>query len=60
MRKILYSHKELSKELAEVKSFLLKHSSKTDQEFKRVWAAIDKLSEKPPSENRRIGFRLND
>ncbi len=59
MRKILVSSEKFDKELRELKSFVLKHAQKSDQEFRKVWQAIEKLSE-PPSENeRRIGFELN-
>lgn len=59
MRQVLATHKEMSKELAELKSFLLKHSNKTDREFKKIWMAIDRLST-PPSKirQRQIGFDL--
>ena len=58
MRQIMTSHKEMAKEVSELKSFALKHSRTTDQEFRRVWNAIEKLSE-PPANTRRIGFRLS-
>ncbi len=57
-RQVLTSQKELAKEVAELKSFVLKHSHKTDQEFRRVWATIDKLSAPPPYTQARIGFDL--
>lgn len=59
MRQVLAEHKEMSKELTELKSFLLKHSNKTDREFKRVWDAIDKLVEPTKSNQRKIGFNLD-
>jgi len=58
MRHVLASQKELNKEVAELKSFLLKHSNSSDQEFRRVWQAIEKLSTSPKEEGRRIGFEL--
>ncbi len=60
LRHVLASHKEITKDLKEVKEFMIKHSHKTDKEFKRVWNAIDKLiNPPPPKEVRRIGFNLS-
>jgi len=58
IRHVLESSKELSKVVFELRSFMLKNSNKTDQEIKRIWNAIEKLSG-PPTESRSIGFRLN-
>ncbi|MBI5412671.1 ORF6N domain-containing protein [Candidatus Peregrinibacteria bacterium] len=58
MRQLLASQEGLSKDVKELKSFVLKHSNKTDREFRRVWQAIEKLSAPPPVEERRIGFCL--
>jgi hypothetical protein len=57
MRKNLATHERFGKELRELKSFVLKHSHKSNQEFKRLWNAITKLYQ-PPADNRRIGFDL--
>ena len=59
MREFLNSHKEMARELTEIKSFLLKYSNSTDREFRRVWQAIEKLSNPPHQEERRIGFDLD-
>jgi len=56
LREFLASQKDLTKEVIELKSFVLKHAQKTDQEFRKVWQAIEKLSEPPTREERRIGF----
>jgi len=58
MRQLLTSHKEIFKEVGELKSFVLKYSRTTDQEFRRVWKAIEKLSA-APSNVSKIGFRLD-
>ena len=58
MRQILESNKELAKAVLELRSFMLKNSSKVDQEFRRVWTVIEKLST-PPTEERKIGFRVD-
>jgi len=58
LRRLSASHEVLAKESKEIKSFVLKHAQKSDQEFRRVWTAIEKLSE-PPTEERRIGFRVD-
>ncbi len=59
MRHFMTSQKEITKELAEVKSFLLKHSNSSDREFKRIWQAIEKLSSPPTQKERQIGFKLS-
>lgn len=59
MRKMLTSSEKFAKELQELKSFILKHTQKSDQEFKRVWKAMEKLSTPPNQQERRIGFKLN-
>ncbi|MFH0838249.1 MAG: ORF6N domain-containing protein [Patescibacteria group bacterium] len=56
MRHVMASQQAITKELAELKSFLLKHSNSSDREFRKVWQAIEKLSTPPTKEERRIGF----
>ena len=58
LRHTLISNKELTGEVKALKEFVLKNSFKTDREFKRVWNAIDKLSEPPKEEVQKIGFKL--
>lgn len=58
LRRLFISQQKTDKELAEVKSFVLKHSRKTDQEFHRVWKVIEQLST-PTQEQHRIGFDLS-
>jgi len=60
LRYTLSSLKDVSKELADLKSFLLKHSYATDKEFRRVWNAIEKMA-KPlnDKEQRKIGFDIS-
>jgi len=60
MRHTLSSLKDVSKELADLKSFLLKHSNANDREFRRVWCTIEKLA-KPTNDKGqpKIGFDLN-
>ena len=58
LRQTLASHKAIAKELAELKSFVLKKSNQNNQEFRRIWQAIEKLSA-PKEEQRRIGFDLS-
>jgi ORF6N domain len=58
IRNILEFNKELAKAVLDMRSFMLKNSNKVDQEFRRVWNAIEKLSV-PPVEERKIGFRVD-
>ncbi len=58
-RHVLSSQKELTKIVTELRSFVLKKSAKTDQEVRKIWQAIEKLTESPNDKNkRRIGFSL--
>lgn len=59
MRKMLASSEKFDKELLELKSFVLRHAQKSNQEFRKVWHAIEKLSNPPSQNERRIGFELN-
>lgn len=59
LRKVIGSQKKITKELSELKSFLLKHSKESTQEFRKVWEAIEKLSISESSGHRKIGFDLN-
>lgn len=63
LRQSLASTQQLTKEVAELKSFVLKHAHRTDQEFRKVWQAIEKLSTPlpppPPAQQARIGFNLD-
>ena len=55
-----YLQKEVIKEVNDLKSFVLKHAQKSDQEFRRVWRAIEKLAMPPPKqEETRMGFKLD-
>ncbi len=58
LRHALISQEKTDQELTTIKSFLLKHSHKTDHEFRKVWRAIEKLTP-PPQPERRIGFQLD-
>lgn len=56
LRQTLSIQKEMAKELMDLKTFVLKHSHANDREFKRIWQALDKLSNPPFKEPRKIGF----
>jgi hypothetical protein len=58
-RKMLASSGKFEKELHELKSFILKHAQKSDQEFRKVWSAIEKLSAPPNRQKRQLGFDLS-
>ncbi|PIZ73303.1 hypothetical protein COY07_02140, partial [Candidatus Peregrinibacteria bacterium CG_4_10_14_0_2_um_filter_43_11] len=50
----------ITKEMGELKKFILKKSQKDDQEFKKIWRTIEKLSE--PSlckKGSKMGFNLS-
>ena len=59
LREFLSLQKNLVKELAEMKNYVLKNTHKTDREFRRIWQAIEKLSSPPNYSQRSIGFNLN-
>ncbi len=59
LRRVLASQEDIFSQISEIRSFILKQSSKTDREFKKVWNAIDKLSR--PFDNtpkKSIGFEV--
>ena len=58
IRQLMSSHKAIAKEVGELKSFILKHSRDTNQEFRRIWKTIEKLA-KPIDNNQKIGFKLD-
>ena len=58
MRQVMASQQQMTKEIAELKSFLLKHSNSSDREFKKIWQAIEKITT-PTRDGRRIGFKLS-
>ena len=55
MRQALTSHHDMLKNLSEIRTFMMKQSNKTNQEFRKVWAAIDEMA-KP---QKQIGFDLD-
>lgn len=60
MRQVLANHKEMTKELSDLKNFVLKHSNSNDREFKRIWNTMERLAK--PNKNmgqRQIGFDLS-
>ncbi len=59
MRHLFVKQEKLSKEVGDIKSFLLKNSQQNTAEFNKVWKAIDKLISPPEEDERKIGFRLN-
>ncbi len=60
LRHVLASQKDMEKQLAEVRSFILKQANQTDREFKKVWKAIEDLSNHPEDKpTTPIGFRID-
>jgi phage regulator Rha-like protein len=60
LRHALVSQENIEKQLAEVRSFMLKQANQTDREFKKVWNAIENLINPPNNQsNRPIGFRTD-
>ncbi len=64
MKHIFESNIKLAEAVSELRSFMLKNSNKADQEFRKVWNAIEKLSKPlpvdatPPKNPEPMGFRL--
>ncbi|MEK7547724.1 MAG: ORF6N domain-containing protein [Patescibacteria group bacterium] len=60
LHQAIVSRKDMVKHLDEVRSFMLKQSNKTDREFRKVWRAIEDLTN-PPDKNlsQPIGFRID-
>ena len=59
MRHLFVTQEKLTKEMADIKSFLLKNSQQNNAEFRKVWKAIENLSESPTQGEGKIGFKLN-
>lgn len=60
LRQVLASQENMEKQLAEVRSFMLKQANEKDREFKKVWRTIENLTN--PSDNKssqQIGFRID-
>jgi phage regulator Rha-like protein len=61
LRGILSSQKNTDKQLTEIRSFMLKQANKTDREFKKVWKAIEDLTNPPENKlNNPIGFKIDN
>jgi len=61
LRAILSSQKNIEKQVTEIRSFMLKQSNKTDREFKKVWKAIEDLTNPPETKlNKPIGFKIDN
>jgi phage regulator Rha-like protein len=58
LRRAISSQKDVIEQLSEVRSFMLKKSNKTDREFRKIWEAIEGLTN--PSPDQPIGFKIND
>ncbi|MBN1494646.1 ORF6N domain-containing protein, partial [Candidatus Peregrinibacteria bacterium] len=60
LRGILFSQKNIEKQITEIRSFILKQANITDREFKKVWKAIEDLTNPPENKsNNPIGFKFN-
>lgn len=55
LRRAISSQEDILKQLAEVRSYILKRTNKIDREFKKVWKAVENLSDS--SRGGQIGFR---
>lgn len=61
LRNVLTSQKDIFKQISEIRSFVLKQSSKTDREFKKVWKIIEELANPDPDDHKtKIGFKLDN
>jgi len=60
LRKTIISQQDITKQLTEIRNFMLKQSNKTDIEFKKVWKAIEELIKPTEDESdNAIGFRID-
>jgi len=59
LRQVLASHQNVNEQLSEIRSFMLKQSTKTNREFKKIWNVIEDLMKSPESDSLHpIGFRM--
>lgn len=60
LRHVLGSQRNIEKQLVEIRSFMLKQANQTDREFKKVWKAIEDLTNPPDNKSTQtIGFKIN-
>ncbi len=57
LQQALVPQHDAAKQLSEIRSFMLKQSNKTGREFRKVWRALDNLTN--PSDDDVIGFRVD-
>lgn len=58
LRHEINSQKDITKQLSEIRSFMLKQSNKADLEFKKVWKAVDELIKSSDDDSKEsIGFK---
>lgn len=55
-RRAISSREDILRQLAEVRSYVLKRGNEADREFKKVWNAIEKLSPADENTRNKIGF----
>lgn len=59
-RKVLSSQKELAKIVTELRSFMLKYSTKNDREIRKIWEVIEKFTSlEDEKSSQKIGFNLD-
>lgn len=60
LRKAITSQKDIIKQVSDLRSFILKQSNKSDLEFKKVWRAIEELTNNSENESDdSIGFKID-
>lgn len=60
LRRAIASQKDVTKQLSEVRTFMLKQSNRTDQEFRKIWKVIDNLTKPSEQEpDKSIGFKTD-
>ncbi len=61
LRHVLASHKDMEKQLTEIRSFMLKQANNADREFRKVWKAIESLTHSSDKELKQsIGFKVDE
>lgn len=58
LRQALATQEKITKAIIELRDFVLKRSNKTDKEFYKVWAAIEKLAHQTHDDSPPIGFKI--
>lgn len=59
LKRAISSQEDILKQLSEVRTFILHHSTQTKKEIRRIWKTLDELTELKDKGNKKIGFSVD-